>query len=351
MGLLLLWMGRGQIREVLREAVGRKGKEGTEGERGERGNGRTGTLGTSEQEPLSYRAAVLGLVAGLGFITVWFGQGGMALGIAGLYLALLMCFVLVYARIRAEAGVAIDFIYPYGMPKHIIVQTFGINTLTRLGGPGTVVSLSVFYFLARFHFLEWSGAYQTDGLRLAGEGGIRLRRMAQVLVLALAVGFIWACWSHFTAYYQYGQNCIEGRSVEADWRTRVAVAEFQDLDRAVQSGGGPDWLRVKYAGVGLAATLALGIARRVFLRFPIHPLGFVLATAYGDYCPIWAPFLLIWAVKVLVTRLGGVQVYRKLLPFFLGLVIGHFFVGGFVWSTWSVFLDNDVAHRYYTVFG
>jgi len=330
LGGLLLWMGRGQIREALTQAFRRPGED---------------------REPLSYRAAVLGLGAGLGFLLGWFRQSGMAWSIAALYAALLLCFVLVYARIRAEAGVAIEFIYPYGMPKHLIVQAFGIPNLTRIGGPATVVSLSVFYFLARFHFLEWSGAYQTDALRLAEEGGIRLRSLARGLVLALAVGLLLAYWSHLTAYYQYGQNCIEGRSVEADWRTRVAVAEFQDLDRALRAGGGPDWLRLKYVGAGLVATLALGLARRAFLRFPLHPLGFVLATAYGDYSPLWASFLLIWAVKALVRRLGGMPIYRKLLPFFLGLVIGHFCLGGFVWSTWSVFLDNDVAHRYYTIFG
>lgn len=347
MGFLLLWMGREQIREVLREAF-----------RGEKGGRLSGAADSKRpsppeetQEPLSYRAAVAGLVAGFGVMIGWFHQSGMALSIALLYGLLLLCFVLVYARIRAEAGVAIDFIYPYGMPKHLLVQAFGIRHLTRLGGPGTVVSLSVFFFLARFHFLEWSGAYQTDALRLAEESGIPLRRLALGLVLALMVGLFFACWSHFTAYYQYGQNCIEGRSVEADWRTRVAVAEFQDLDRALQAGGGPNWLRLKYVGAGFMATLVLGFARRIFLRFPFHPLGFVLATAYGDYCPLWAPFLLIWAVKAVVRRLGGIQVYHKLLPFFLGLVIGHFFVGGFVWSTWSVFLDNNVAHRYYTIFG
>jgi len=342
LGLLLLWMGRGQIKEVLRGAVGKWEIAYCKLPIANR---------VDAAEGLPYWLAVWGGLAGMVALLLWLHYGGIKLWIAAAYLAILLCFVLVYSRIRAEAGVAIDFIYPYGQPKHLLVNTLGMSNLVRWGGRSTVVSLSVFYFLARFHFIEWSGAYQTDGLRLADLTGIRQRRMALVLFLALVVGFVCACWAHFTAYYEYGQNCIEGRSVEADWRTRVALGEFEAMGRAIQTGGPPDWLRTRYVGLGLGFTLALGVARRVFLRFPVHPLGFVLATAYGDYCPIWASFLLVWAIKIALMRLGGVHVYRKILPFFLGLVIGHFFVGGFVWSTLSVFIDSDVAHQYYTIFG
>jgi hypothetical protein len=37
---------------------------------------------------------------------------------------------------------------------------------------------------------------------------------------------------------------------------------------------------------------------------------------------IWAIFLVVWAVKALIIRYGGLRAYWKAMPFFIGLVIG-----------------------------
>ena len=37
---------------------------------------------------------------------------------------------------------------------------------------------------------------------------------------------------------------------------------------------------------------------------------------------------LAWLVKVVVLRYGGVSLYQKTRPFFLGLILGHYVAGG-----------------------
>jgi hypothetical protein len=85
----------------------------------------------------------------------------------------------------------------------------------------------------------------------------------------------------------------------------------------------------------------------VSLRFPLHPLGFAMVTSYGE--PLWGPFLLVWSVKSLVLRVGGMRAYRRGIPFFLGIVLGHFFVAGLVWGWLSIV--NEMYRRYVVHFG
>ena len=96
------------------------------------------------------------------------------------------------------------------------------------------------------------------------------------------------------------------------------------------SANSPDFARTAAAGVGFLFTFVLVILRQMFLWFPLHPLGFAMVTAYGD--PLWGPFLSVWIIKKLVMKYGGMRMYRKLVPGFLGLALGHFFTAGILWG-------------------
>ncbi|MDW8289915.1 MAG: DUF6784 domain-containing protein, partial [Armatimonadota bacterium] len=53
---------------------------------------------------------------------------------------------------------------------------------------------------------------------------------------------------------------------------------------------------------------------------------------------LWLPFLIAWLVKFFVLRYGGLLLYRRTLPFFLGLVLGDYTMGA-VWSLIGVVWD------------
>jgi len=38
--------------------------------------------------------------------------------------------------------------------------------------------------------------------------------------------------------------------------------------------------------------------------------------------------LVSWTVKVIILRVGGIGLYRKAVPIFLGLILGEYIVGG-----------------------
>jgi hypothetical protein len=109
----------------------------------------------------------------------------------------------------------------------------------------------------------------------------------------------------------------------------------------------PDEPRTVAAAFGALVVTALVILRTYFLRFPLHPLGYAMVGAYGG--PLWGPFLMVWIVKSVILRLGGMRAYRRGIPFFLGLVIGHFFLAGLVWGWLSII--NEMYRRYVVFFG
>jgi hypothetical protein len=55
----------------------------------------------------------------------------------------------------------------------------------------------------------------------------------------------------------------------------------------------------------------------------------------------WMPFFIAWLAKVLLTRMGGMRLYRRALPFFLGLIVGDFLQGGF-WTLLACFTKLSV---------
>jgi hypothetical protein len=103
-------------------------------------------------------------------------------------------------------------------------------------------------------------------------------------------------------------------------------------------------------GGGFVFTMLLAYLRMRWVGSPFHPLGFLLGTAYGDSSAMWFPLFVIWGIKALILKYGGLKVYRQGIPFFLGLTIGHFFFAGVFWPVISLFIGED-SSAYHIYFG
>ena len=62
--------------------------------------------------------------------------------------------------------------------------------------------------------------------------------------------------------------------------------------------------------------------RYTFLWWPLHPLGLPFSI------PGWTSVMLAWIVKSLILKYGGVKLFQKLKPLFLGLILGQFLSAG-----------------------
>lgn len=110
---------------------------------------------------------------------------------------------------------------------------------------------------------------------------------------------------------------------------------YQDLVATQTTATGPDWPGITAIGAGALVTLVLTALRIRFLWFPLHPVGYLAANSWGMHVN-WLPFFLGWLMNVLTTRYGGLAVYRRLLPVFLGLIVGDMLHEG-LWGivTWA----------------
>lgn len=278
------------------------------------------------------KAGAILLALGSIFVLAWMMLSGMRFPVAGLYFAMLTLFVVTYSRIRAEVGMPYSWVYPYGAQRDFLHYALGITGLLRMGGIKSIVLLSGLFWVARHFYLNLNGAYAADSVKLAAESGAPVVSVWGLSFMAMLVG-LWAAFiSHLYAYYQRGANFMEGAPGIADYRTYVAAQDYRLLSQLLNKPPPPDKFRIGFTVYGAIATFGLAWLRRHFPTFPLHPLGFPLAYAYGHHCPYWFPTLVTWAVKGLILRYGGMGLHRKLVPLFLGLTLGHYLMTGVLWG-------------------
>jgi len=199
-------------------------------------------------------------------------------------------------------------------------------------------------FLSRGYYPSLMG-YQAEGFRLARETNIKQRHMSWLLILALIVGFYVSIWLHLRAYYMYGAGGLTGLQ---GWGAGLAIQQYKELASYASAHSHPDAWRIGATSAGFAFAGLLTILRMVLLRFPLHPLAFGMATSYGNL--IWGTFFIIWLIKSIVFKLGGMGSYRKLIPGFLGLALGHYFTAGILYGLVGTF-GGERFRRYYVYFG
>ena len=326
MALFLAWVGRAHLKGVVAKAFGAR------------------TDVRDDGEPASYRTAVWGFLVASVVAWVWTNRAGMGSWVWLLYYFLILAVALTYARIRAEVGVPQIWMFPYYQSYKAMKFVFGSNRLRVGGSWSTLTIFTSLVVLSRGYFQSVQG-YQIESLRLAELGGIRPRSMTWTLVIAMLVGMWVAWWLHLRSYYEYGAGGV--RALEG-WGAGLAKQEYTELAGYADAPAPPDVARTTAAGFGFALAGALTVLRVLFLRFPLHPLAYCMTTSYGEL--IWGSFLIVWLVKSTVFKLGGMRTYRRLIPGFIGLALGHFFTAGIAYGLVGAY-GSEAFRRYSIWFG
>jgi hypothetical protein len=123
------------------------------------------------------------------------------------------------------------------------------------------------------------------------------------------------------------------------------------MDFAVKALKGPvppDITRIAATGAGAATVTALSLLSARFVSFPLSPVGYAMAACFGEV--LWFPFLLVWLLKTLALRYGGMRFYRRTVPFFLGLALGHFATAGIFWGLVGA-VSGEAVRGYEVWFG
>lgn len=214
-------------------------------------------------------------------------------------------------RIRAEVGPPVHELL-YGGPNEIMIQLFGTRRLR--GNNLTIFSMFLFYNrLYRSHPMP----HQLEGFKLAEKARLNNQRLAFAMILATFVGIFSAFW----------------RSLDVDFKINGAVSSWVSDDATtlltywLNNPTGTDYTALFFTTAGLGFTLALMFLRLCFLWWPLHPIGFPIASDW-TMSYFWFSIFLSWAIKRAILRYGGLHAYRRAMPFFLGLILGEFAMGG-----------------------
>ncbi len=333
-----VWVGRDHLRSCLRQALGGNiAGQATPVPGSPKGEG--GSPG-HDDELMSPRTALWLMVGGVAGLYVWATFSGLAPWLGGLYLVIVLAVALVYSRIRAETGVPLVWMFPYYQQKRFIINALGSAPIMRYGGLRSATMFANLAFLSRSFFSSLIG-YQIEGFKIAEATAVRGRQMSWALVLGLVGGVLGGWWVLLTAFYDFGAHALAG------WQG-IAIGEYTDVISYQRAPVLPDVSRTVASVLGFALTGLLGGLRQAYLRFPLHPLGYAMAASYGSL--IWGPMFAVWLVKALVMRFGGMGSYRRLIPLFLGLALGHFFIAGAVWGALGT-AGSDIFRRYRVIFG
>jgi hypothetical protein len=259
---------------------------------------------------MSYRAALAIFIAGSAYCVFWLHQAGMELRVILLLgIGNLILYVGI-SRIVSEAGL----VYVRGPMSAQVFSLYALGTqdlspatVTATGFTYTTIAQGTGLFMPRFMQMG----------RLEDFVTVNRRRIAAAVSAAFAVSlFISIAVTLYLGYTHGTQNF-------GTWHIHAGGQwVFNDTAKKIQSSFPPDWSRMRHFGYGILAMVVLTLLRYGVPRWPLHPLGLTVGVTYYTQ-QTFMGVLCAWVIKLVVLKIGGVTLYRRLQPLFLGLLVGY----------------------------
>ena len=307
-----LWMGRRHLGAVWRKAW--------------RGDPTMDDAG----EMLSYRLAVFGFLASLLFVGVWLWASGVPLAILPLFLLVCLIFYVFVTRAVATAGLATA-------RSPMVAAFFVISAVGApvIGAKGLTALTFTYVWQSEMRLFPMIAA--ANSLKLAEAVVGSKRRLFWGMALALVVSLAGATWIIFEVCYEHG-----GINLHPFFMTRQANRTFTDMARPIVDPLPADMSGWLFTGIGGLVEAVLLWGHHRFYWWPLHPLGFIVSVGWlaGQ---VWFSVLIAWALKLGIVKWGGMPLYERAKPFFLGLILGEATAAG-LWVCIDGVLE-ETGHR------
>lgn len=287
-----------------------------------------GTDGSDLGEALSYRWAAIGFIASLVGLYLFFLSTGMTPWVIALSLLIYLAISLAVTRMRAELGPPAHDLHNSG-PQRLIPLLFGVENLKRQ-------DLVMFAPIQGFNRAYRAHPMPThiEGLRAAERTQSSMRAMFWVLVFAVFWGTLSGFFVNVHLHYHWGAaskadtpfvSTIFGRE-PYDHITSLLAGSVSSLQQR----------NVVWAiMVGFVVASILSLLRMNIANFPFHPVGYAISSSWS-LSVLWFSLLVAWVCKVFIIKVGGLRLYQRSIPFFLGLVLGECAMGT-IWMLVSIF--------------
>ena len=308
--IILIWTSRRYLFHILRDVL----------------RGRA----ADQDEPVRYRTALLGIISVMLLLTLFSYRAGMSLWVIFAFFVIYFGICLVITRMRAQLGPPLHELN-YGGPIHVMSWILG----TRRLGSANLTMFSYYWFFNRSYTCH-PMPHQLEGFKLAERTGMDSRRLASAMMIAAAVGIPVAFWVYLHMFYKEGAASGLGWHALGNGNHTFG----SNLQYWLNNLSLTDSIHVAFMGGGMAFTFFLMVMRTRFLWCSLHPIAYPLARDY-NMNRMWFAIFISWAVKIMLFKYGGLKMYRKALPFFIGLILGEFMIGG-GWSIIGMILGIPV---------
>jgi hypothetical protein len=277
-------------------------------------------------ELLPYRFAFWGLISSVIGCTAWFTLFGMSWWLALFEICVVLFIVeIVLARSTSEGGMLMT--ETCFRPTDVYRMFGNVHDL----GAANMTGIA---FLDAVWMRDQRGLPITaflDSMKFADGVRVKRRSLLWVFGLAFIVAIVVAGYLHITLPYRIGADQMYGYVYQGN-----PVWAFNDAAIVLQGNRGPlPWFDTLNFFIGAFITMIMVFLRTELIWFPLHPLGYALSGSW-TIAVFWFPCMAAWLCKSLILRYGGMRLYSKARPFFLGMVLGEFTLG-VLWSIPCIF--------------
>ncbi len=276
------------------------------------------------QEPMTYRSAVIGILLGMTFLTLFCLRAGMSLTVILIYFGFFFLLSIGLTRIRAELGppaheMAGNLNGPFLLTLFAGTQAVGMPNLTMM---------SMFWWFSGRGYRTNAMPCTLEAMKMGQQSKSNMKGMGFAMMFAMFVGGLASFWAALHLQYGAGINMMTAHN----W------GEFQQVKTWSDNPVQPNFWGQIWVGVGAIAALGMMWMRTRFLWWPFHPAGYAIALNFGaEY--YWSCLLISSFLKFSILRYGGYKLNRQVMPFMFGIILGEYGIGAF-WSLLSLFLNH-----------
>ncbi|HNS31792.1 MAG TPA: hypothetical protein PKN36_02305 [bacterium] len=270
-------------------------------------------------EMLSYRTAVFGTILSFIAMAGFMRYFGMPWFASFMFIIFIIIVFLGLSRIVCQAG--LPAARAQCIPPFYTAYLLPPNLVTSQG----YVVLGLQY--------SWAADIRTSVMATTGhtlkiqeDAIIPPRLLFTGIITAIIISFLVSGWMYINTAYKMGALNASTSGPGGPWffggNMANVVANFiiPKIDAPITK----DLIISRHVFTAIGAFLmgALMLLQSKFLWWPIHYIGFPIA----ESAPLiywWFAIFLAWIIKGLILRFGGHNVYKKSIPFFLGMILSN----------------------------
>ncbi len=294
---IVLWTGREHFHHILQRALGR-----VSARKGEKG------------EMLSYPVAFWGFFSAFAYMVGFCCVAGVRLDVALALWITYLIFAIGLTRVAVEGGML--FLLHDSAPLGVIARLFNSGPSAWLTPASGLVPASFFQATMVVHMRGFIMPSFVHSFKLAHDHKIARRPLGALLVAVIVTSVVVSWHSAVRLGYDNGGLQLTNQF----FKKNGSLWPINFID-GMGRPGTPVFQNWFWLGFGAILTFGMMLARSRFAAFPFHPIGYLMCVTFPAKM-LWFSIFLGWLCKVVITRFGGVESYRKMIPAFLGLALG-----------------------------